>query len=72
MTIKAPDTAKALRVALASKGMKRKDLATRVGVTANHMSRLTNGAVAVQGDLLTKISSAFGMKVSEFLAMGEE
>lgn len=66
------DTSKALRVALAQRNMSRKELAERIGVTQNHMSRLAVGTVMIQGDTLNKIAAALQMKASEFLALGED
>lgn len=72
MTTTAPDTAKALRVALAMKNMKRQDLAAKVSVSVNHMSRLATGSQPLQGELMNKVAAALGMKTSEFVALGEE
>lgn len=67
-----PDAAKALRVGLAMKNMKRVELAAIVGVSVNHMSRLATGTAPLQGELMSKVAHALGMKVSEFVALGEE
>lgn len=67
-----PDTARALRVALALKNMTRKNLSESVGLSQNQISRLATGAQAIRGDTLHKIACAFDMKVSEFLALGED
>lgn len=72
MTTTAPDVAKALRVALAMKNMKRFELAEKVGVSVNHMSRLATGTVPLQGELMNKVAAALDMRVSEFVALGEE
>jgi transcriptional regulator with XRE-family HTH domain len=69
---KAPDTGKALRVALAAKHMTRKDLASKIGVSLNHMSRLAQGKITVQGETLNAIAAALDMRSSEFLALGED
>lgn len=71
-TPQAPDTGKALRIALAQKNMKRKVLADAVGISENYASRLAVGNSVIQGELLNKIAAAFGMKVSEFVALGED
>lgn len=67
-----PDTAKALRVALAQRNMTRKDLAEAVGLSQNQVSRLATGIQTIQGDTLNNIAAAVGMKSSEFLALGED
>lgn len=66
------DTSKALRIALAQRNMSRKELAERIGITQNHMSRLSTGSVMIQGETLNKIAAALLMKASEFLALGED
>jgi len=67
-----PDTAKALRVALAQRNMTRKDLADAVGLSQNQISRLATGSQTIQGETLNSIAAAVGLKSSEFLALGEE
>lgn len=71
-TTNAPDTSKALRLALAAKKMKQRELAVMVGLSARQISNLAQGYQAIQGDTLNRIAAAFGMKSSEFLALGEE
>lgn len=71
-TSKTPDTGKALRVALAKSGGSRKLLAEAVGLSPNQISRLATGAQSIHGETLGKIAAYFGMKVSEFLALGED
>ena len=71
MNTTAPDTGKALRMAMASQNMKRKTLAEKVSMTENYISRMAVGKAMIQGEALNKIAAAFGMKVSEFLALGE-
>lgn len=71
-TINKPDTAKALRIALAQKNMTRKDLAEAVGLSQNQVSRLATGSQTIQGETLNNIATAVGMKSSEFLALGED
>lgn len=67
-----PDTAKALRVAMAKTKTKQKDLAAAVGLTVQQISRLSVGTQTIQGETLNKIAAALGMKSSEFLALGED
>lgn len=71
-TTNAPDTSKALRLALAGKKMKQRELAVMVGLSARQISNLAQGYQVIQGDTLNRIAAAFGMKSSEFLALGEE
>jgi len=72
MSTTAPDVAKALRVALAMRNMKRQDLAAKICISVNHMSRLATGSVSLQGELMNKVAAALDMKVSEFVALGED
>lgn len=71
-TTNAPDTSKALRLALAGKKMKQRELAVMVGLSARQISNLAQGYQVIQGDTLNRIAAAFGMKSSEFLALGED
>lgn len=66
------DTGKSLRLALAAANMKNKDLAEKAGISENYVSRLAVGKALIQGEMLDRIASAFGMKASEFLALGED
>lgn len=72
MCTTAPDTGKALRLALAGRKMKRKELAVMVGLSEGYISRLAVGKAPIQGDVLNEIAAALGMKTSEFLRLGEE
>lgn len=62
---------KSVMIALASKEMKQKDLADQLGMSQGSMSQLVNQK-SCTGATLQKLAGAFDMKVSEFVALGEE
>ena len=62
---------KSLKIALAMKGIKQSDLAATVGMTTVWISRLANSEKAGMGSV-EMLAKALDMKVSEFLALGEE
>ena len=63
--------AKSLKKALLEKGMSQLALAARLGMTSVHVNRLANGKSQMSPDVLERISETLGMKVSEFVALGE-
>lgn len=62
---------KSIKIALAKKGMKSKDLAEKLGVTGPTVSTMTTRPTA-SGQMLTKLAESFDMSVSEFVALGED
>lgn len=62
---------KSIKVALAKKGMRSSELATTLGVTAPTVSVMSSRETCT-GQMLLKLSSVFSMKVSEFVALGED
>lgn len=62
---------KSIKVALAMKGMKAKDLAETLVVTPPTISVMCSRPTA-SGQMLIQLSLAFDMKVSEFIALGED
>lgn len=62
---------KSIKVALAKKGMKSGQLASTLGVTAATVSVMSSRDTCT-GQMLIKLSTTFGMKVSEFVALGED
>lgn len=62
---------RSLKLALAQRDMTQKALAKKLGMRETSMSQLA-AQTSCTGATLQKISSAFGMKVSEFVALGEE
>lgn len=63
--------AKSLKKALLEKGMSQLALAASLGMTSVHVNRLANGKSQMSPDVLERISETLGMKVSEFVALGE-
>ena len=62
---------KSVMIALAQRDMKQKDLADKIGMSQGSMSQLL-GQKSCTGATLEKLSTAFDMKVSEFVALGED
>lgn len=62
---------KSIKIALAKKGMKSKDLAKVLGVTGPTVSTMTTRTTA-SGQMLNRLAAAFDMPVSEFVALAEE
>lgn len=61
---------KSLKVAIAMKGIKHKDLAKELGTTSQQISNwLKSGAIKQSS--LPPISRALNLSVSEFIALGE-
>jgi len=62
---------KSFNVALATRDMKKKDLAEQMKVTPSYITQVTkNGALSV--GKLQELSAALGYKVWEFVKLGEE
>jgi len=61
---------KSIKVALAKNEMKQTELAKKIGVTHTYMSAVSNRDTCT-GDMLAKLSEAFNMSASEFIALGE-
>jgi len=64
------DLSKSLRLAIADKGVKHKDLAKQLGTTSQQVSNWIKSGAIKQSSLIT-ISKALGLSVSEFIALGE-
>jgi len=62
---------KSMRIALAMRDMERQELAQLMGVTPVTVSRLI-GQQTCSGSVLKNIARALEMKVSEFVALGEQ
>lgn len=62
---------KSIKVAMAMKGIKQNELARQLQVGDVYMSRLANSEHAGMGTV-NKLAHTFGMKVSEFVALGED
>jgi transcriptional regulator with XRE-family HTH domain len=62
---------RSIKIAVAKRGMRQKDLAQQMGVTPSSISQLASQANCT-GDTLARLAAAFNMKVSEFIALGED
>lgn len=62
---------KSAMVAMAHRNMKQKDLADQLGMSRGSMSQLLS-QTSCTGATLQKLAGAFSMKVSEFVALGED
>lgn len=60
-----------IKVALAKRGMSHKALADEMGVLQSSLSQLINRG-SCPSTTIEKLAAIFGMKVSEFIALGEE
>lgn len=62
---------KSIKVALAKAELNQRELAERMDVSHRFVNRMANADTA-RISTAEKFAKAFGMKVSEFLALGEE
>lgn len=62
---------KSIKVALAQKGMSQAELAKRMGITHTWVSALANKPKA-STPTVEALAAQFDMKVSEFVALGED
>lgn len=63
---------KSIRVALAKHDMTRQQLAERTQIHETNLSKMVNGRYGISSQQLERFAGAFDMKVSEFLALGED
>ena len=61
---------KSIKVACALNDTLQKDVAVKVGVTPEHISVIVRKNTCT-GKMLSDLSNAFDMQVSEFIALGE-
>lgn len=61
---------KSVEIALIKKGMKKKDLAKALGVSAVTVSSLVNSH-SCKGQMLEKLCDVLDMKASDLIALGE-
>ncbi|MNR61287.1 helix-turn-helix protein [compost metagenome] len=52
--------------------MTRQQLAERTGVHETNISKMVNGKYGISADQVEGFAKAFGMKVSEFIQLGED
>lgn len=63
---------KSIRVALAKQEMTRQQLSERTGIHETNISKMLNGKYGVSANHVELFANAFGMKVSEFVKLGED
>lgn len=61
-----------IKVAMAKRDIKNKELAASLGTSTAYASQLANGHKQVSLQGLSQLAGIFNMKVSEFIALGEE
>ena len=62
---------KSFRIALATKGMNKQDLATQMKCTGAYITQITKGG-SMSVSKLQDVCSELGYKVWEFIKLGEE
>lgn len=65
------DIAKSIRLALAHKNMSKTALARELGCKLPSITQLLSRD-CIKSDTIQKLATVFGMKVSEFVALGED
>lgn len=63
--------AKSIKIALIHSNATQRALAKHLKTTPAHMSRLANGKAHMNSLVLADVASFFGMKVSDFVKLGE-
>lgn len=63
---------KSIRVAVAMRGITQGKLAEMAGIHQVNLSKMANGKAGLQGDNLQRVADAVGMKVSDFIKLGED
>lgn len=61
---------KSIKIVCAMKGLKLKDLAEKMDVNKDYLSRIS-GKTTCSPQMLEKLCAAVEMKASEFIALGE-
>jgi DNA-binding Xre family transcriptional regulator len=64
--------AKSIRVAQAKHDINRQVLAERTGIHETNISKMVNGKHGISSLQVELFAKAFDMKVSEFVALGED
>lgn len=66
------NVAKSVRVATAMRGITQKRMAELSKIDNTNLSKMVNGKHGVSSTQLQRMAEAVGMKVSEFVALGED
>lgn len=62
---------KSLKISLLKNNMEQSDLAEKLGIHQSNISRIAN-CKTITTETLERLAVAFNMKVSEFVAVGED
>lgn len=62
---------KSLKMSLLKNDMEQSDLAGKMGIHQSHVSKISCGKT-ITTETLERMAAAFNMKVSEFIAIGED
>jgi len=62
---------KSLKIALLKNDMEQSDAAEKMGIHQSHVSKISCGK-AITTETLARLAKTFDMKVSEFIALGED
>jgi transcriptional regulator with XRE-family HTH domain len=62
---------KSLKISLLKINMEQSDLAEKIGIHQSHVSKISCGKT-ITTETLERLAVAFNMKVSEFIAVGED
>lgn len=62
---------KSLKMALLKNDMEQSDLAEKIGIHQSNISKISCGKT-ITTETLSRLAVAFDMKVSEFIAIGED
>lgn len=63
---------KSLKKALIDHNMSQLALAAKLNITPANLNRLANGHTNMNAPMLLRLAKEFGMKASEFVALGED
>lgn len=62
---------KSLKISLLKNNMEQSDLAEKLGIHQSNISRIAN-CKTITTETLERLATAFNMKVSDFVAVGED
>lgn len=63
---------KSIRVGMAMRGLTQGELSAITQIHQSNLSKMVNGKMLITSERLEAISTALGMKVSEFVKLGED
>lgn len=63
---------KSIRVGMAMRGLTQGELSAITKIHQSNISKMINGKMLITSERLEELATAMGMKVSEFVKLGEE